>query len=191
MAEGARTRTARCPAAVRAPGPLTGRFVPAKPQDKPKPDEHLQAQGGVGDVQHYYTSPHGANDALHEWVNQVVLAYNIQAHNDKESGEERQVFAQVQYSLTTQQFTVSFGGQESYVFALPANLQLSFWAQLTAGQNVSGGTSQESLSAGAQLVWQPADWLSFGIQGGAGPTVQSQGPSSIDRSGLLFFQIQK
>ncbi len=175
---------------------LAGQFVPAKPADKGMFDrgqnsQHLGVQGGAGDVSHYYTSPHGANDALHEWVSQVVAAYTIQRHPNNESGEEHQIFAQVQYSLTTKQFTVSFGGQESYVFALPANLQLSFWAQLTAGQNVSGGTSQESLSAGTQLVWQPADWLSFGVQGGVGPTVQSSGPSSIDRSGLLFFQIQK
>jgi hypothetical protein len=115
----------------------------------------------------------------------------MQRHQSGDSGEERQVFAQVQYSLTTKQFTVSFGGQEAYVFALPADLQLSFWAQLTAGQNVSGGVSQESVSAGSQLTWQPNDWLTFGVQGGAGPTVQSQGPSSIDRSGLIFFQIQK
>lgn len=83
------------------------------------------------------------------------------------------------------------GGPSSRGSVRTSNLQLSFWAQLTAGQNVTAGSSQQSLSVGTQLVWQPADWLSFGVQGGVGPTVQSQGPSSIDRSGLLFFQIQK
>lgn len=174
-----------------APAPIGPPAAPAPPAKAAGDSEHLGVQGGAGDVRHYYTTPYGPHDALHEWVNQVVAAYTIQRHKNNESGEERQIFAQVQYSLTTKQFTVSFGGQESYVIALPANLQLSFWAQLTAGQNVSGGTSQESLSAGTQLVWQPADWLSFGVQGGVGPTVQSSGPSSIDRSGLLFFQIQK
>ncbi len=174
-----------------APAPMGPPEAPTPPAKAGGETEHLGVQGGVGDVRHYYTTPYGPNDALHEWVNQVVAAYTMQRHANNQSGEERQIFAQVQYSLTTKQFTVSFGGQESYVIALPANLQLSFWAQLTAGQNVSGGTSQESLSAGTQLVWQPADWLSFGVQGGVGPTVQSHGPSSIDRSGLLFFQIQK
>jgi hypothetical protein len=174
------------------PAPMGPPEAPPPAASKALDDiEHLGVQGGVGDVRHHYTTPYGPNDALHEWVNQVVAAYTMQRHRNNESGEERQIFAQVQYSLTTKQFTVSFGGQESYVIALPANLQLSFWAQLTAGQNVSGGTSQESLSAGTQLVWQPNDWLSFGVQGGAGPTVQSQGPSSVDRTGLLFFQIQK
>ena len=153
--------------------------------------DQVSVQAGLGDVRHYYTSPHGANDALHEWLAQFVAAYTMQLHGKDKSGEERQIFAQVQYSLSTGQWTVSFGGQESYVIALPANLQLSFWAQLTAGENISARSEQKSLTAGTQLVWQPKDWLAVGAQAGLGPTVQSGGPSSIDCGALIFFQIQR
>ncbi len=169
-------------------GPVGAGGPATRKKDDP---EHLQVQGGVGDVRHYYTSPHGANDALHEWVTQVVGRLHRAAPPERRERRGAPDLRPGAVQPDHRQFTVSFGGQESYVFALPANLQLSFWAQLTAGQNVSGGTTQESLAAGTQLAWQPADWLSFGVQGGVGPTVQSQGPSSIDRSGLIFFQIQQ
>ena len=121
----------------------------------------------------------------------MVAAYTKQMHGKNKSGEERQIFVQVQYSLTTHQWTVGFGGQEAYVIALSPTMQLSFWAQLMAGENVSSGTQQQSLSAGTQFVWQPNDWASFGAQLGVGPTRQSTGPSSVDRGALIFFQIQK
>jgi hypothetical protein len=159
-------------------------------REQPEESEHLGVQAGFGDVRHYFTTPAGPHDALHEWLLQVVTAYTDQLHGRNKSGQERQFFAQVQYSITTQQWTVSFGGQESYVIALPANLQLSFWSQLMAGVNINAKAQQESLSAGAQFAWQPNDWLTFGAQAGVGPTVQSPGPSSIDRGALIFFQIQ-
>jgi hypothetical protein len=107
------------------------------------------------------------------------------------SGEERQVFATVQYSLTTQQFTVAFGGTEQYTFALSDTLQATFWVQLQAGRNINARSTQEQLTAGAQFVWQPNDWFSIGAQYGLGPTLQSAGPNSVDRQGLIFFQVQK
>ena len=171
-------------------GTAAGKELP--PRKPPgEESEQVSAQAGLGDVQHYYTSPHGANDPLHEWLSQFVAAYTIQHHAKNKSGEESQIFAQVQYSLSTRQFTLSFGGQESYVIALRPDLQLSFWAQLMAGENVSSRTQQKSLTAGTQIVWQPKDWLGIGAQAGIGPTVQSSGPSSIDRGALIFFQIQK
>jgi hypothetical protein len=154
-------------------------------------NEQVSVQVGLGAVKHYYTSPHGANDPLHEWLSQFMAGYTMQLHAKNKSGEERQIFAQVTYSLTTRQWTVSIGGLESYVIVLRPDLQLSFWAQLMAGENVSSRTQQESLSVGAQFVWQPKDWLAFGAQAGVGPTVQSSGPSSIDPGALIFFQIQK
>lgn len=114
--------------------------------------------------------------------------YTGQYHGKDESGEERQAFAQAQYSLTTRQWTVGFGGQESYVINLPANLQLSFWAQL--GADVTAGAGQVQLQAGAQFAWQPKDWLTFAAQVGLGPTLQTSGPNSADRTGLIFIQIQ-
>jgi hypothetical protein len=120
-----------------------------------------------------------------------MAAYTRQYHADKKSGQERQLFAQVQYSMTTKQWTVVGGFQESFVIALPANLQLSFWGQLTAGSNVSAGAPQVALSVGTQFTWQPKDWFTLGAQLGIGPTVQSGTPNSIDRGALFFLQIQK
>jgi hypothetical protein len=148
-------------------------------------------QAGMGDVSHHYTTPAGPNDALHEWVFQAMAAYTKQLHGKNQSGQERQLFLQAQYSLTTKQWTLVGGVQASYVFALPANLQLSFWGQLTAGSNVTTGSPQLSLSAGAQFAWQPRDWFTIGAQLGVGPTVQSGTPTSIDRGALFFLQVQK
>jgi hypothetical protein len=164
--------------------------APPKPKTDPE-GEQGSVQASVGGVRHYYTTPFGPHDALREALVQVVAAYTMQRHAKNESGEERQIFAQIQYSITTGQFTVSFGGQEAYVLALPHDLQLSFWAQLQAGDNVNSRVQQESLTAGTQISWQPKDWLTIGAQLGAGPTVQSSGPSSIDLSGVFLLQIQK
>jgi len=95
----------------------------------------------------------------------------------------------VQYSLTSREWTVNFGYQESWVIPLPGRLQLSFWAQVMGMPVVSSGTGQGSLSAGTQLTWQPLDWLTFGAQYGLGPTIQSSGQNSVDRSGQILFQI--
>jgi outer membrane protein OmpA-like peptidoglycan-associated protein len=148
-------------------------------------------QVGMGDVSHYYTTPAGPHDALHEWLFQAMAAYTRQKHGNNQSGEERQLFAQVQYSLTTRQWTVVGGFQEAFVIALPVNLQLSFWGQLTAGSNVSAGAPQVALSVGSQFAWQPKDWFTLGAQVGIGPTVQQGSPNSIDRGALFFLQIQK
>jgi hypothetical protein len=162
------------------------------PKSKSDPEgEQGSVQASVGGVRHYYTTPFGPHDALREALVQVVAAYTMQRHEKNESGEERQIFAQIQYSITTGQFTVSFGGQEAYVLALPHDLQVSFWAQLQAGDNVNARVQQESLTAGTQISWQPKDWLTVGAQLGAGPTVQSSGPSSIDLSGVFLLQIQQ
>ena len=64
---------------------------------------------------------------------------------------------------------MSIGAQDSFVFVLPANLQLSLWAQFMTGADISTGSLQGSLSAGTQLVWQPKGWLAVGAQGGVGP----------------------
>ena len=178
--------SAGSPEGGRAPTPVT-------PVTAPTPEEHEQVsvQAGVGDVRHFYTTPAGPNDALHEWLNQFVAAYTAQHHGKDESGTELQISATVQYSLTTHQMTVLVGGQVLYVWQLPAKFQLSFWAQLQAGENVSATSTQEQLAAGTRLTWQPKDWLALGAQVGVGPTVQSSGPNSIDRSAVFFFQIQK
>ncbi len=152
--------------------------------------DQWSAQAGLGGVRHFYTSASGSAP-LTEWLNQYQVALTKQYHGKDQSGEERQGFFQAQYSLTTGQWTLGFGGQESYVIALPANLQLSFWAQLMAGENITVGGTQAQLSAGSQFVWQPKDWLSVGAQAGLGPTFQSAGPNSLDLGGLIFVQIQR
>ena len=152
--------------------------------------DQWSAQGGLGGVRHFYTSAAGSAP-LTEWLNQYQAALTKQYHGKDQSGEERQGFIQAQYSLTTRQWTLGFGGQESYVIALPANLQLSFWAQLMAGENITVGGTQAQLSAGSQFVWQPKDWLAVGAQAGLGPTFQSAGPNSLDLGGLIFIQIQQ
>jgi outer membrane protein OmpA-like peptidoglycan-associated protein len=164
----------------------------AKPKTPASPGgTQGSVQAGLGDVSHYYTTPAGPHDALHEWLFQAMAAYTRQKHGKDKSGEERQLFAQVQYSLTTKQWTVVGGFQESFVIALPANLQLSFWGQLTAGSNVTTGSPQVALSVGSQFAWQPSDWFTLGAQLGIGPTAQSGTPNSIDRGALFFLQIQK
>lgn len=79
-----------------APAPMGPPEAPTPPAKAADDTEHLGVQGGVGDVRHHYTTPYGPNDALHEWVNQVVAAYTMQRHKNNQSGEERQIFAQVQ-----------------------------------------------------------------------------------------------
>lgn len=155
--------------------------------------EQVSAQVGVGYVGHRYTTPSGPGDPLHEWLNQFVGAYNIVHHGKDESGTELQISVTVQYSLTTHQETVLVGGQVLYVRPLPWDFQLGLWAQLQGGRNVSAASNQEQLAAGAQLNWQPKDkdWLSIGAQIGAGPTVQSSGPNSVDINAMFVFQIQK
>lgn len=172
------------------PGPAASGAQAGKQTGGAQQGDQISAQAGVGDVRHFYTAQ-APNAVLYEWLTQLTTAYTKQLHGPNKSGEERQAFAQVQYSLTTKQWTVGFGGQESYVIVLPANLQLSFWAQLMAGTNISTGVGQGSLQAGTQLTWQPADWLAFVFQAGLGPTVQASGPSSIDRTGLISIQIMK
>jgi hypothetical protein len=163
-----------------------------KPETPAEPGgTQTSLQAGFGDVSHYYTTPAGPHDALHEWMFQAATAYTRQFHGDKKSGQERQLFVQAQYSMTTKQWTVVGGFQESFVIALPKNLQLSFWAQLTGGSNISAGAAQVALSAGTQFTWQPRDWFTFGAQLGFGPTVQQGSPNSIDRGALFFLQIQK
>ncbi len=152
--------------------------------------DQWSAQGGLGGVRHFYTSAAGSAP-LTEWLNQYQAALTKQYHGKDQSGEERQGFIQAQYSLTTRQWTLGFGGQESYVIALPANLQWSFWAQLMAGENITVGGTQAQLSAGSQFVWQPKDWFAVGAQAGLGPTFQSAGPNSFDLGGLIFIQIQR
>jgi len=142
-------------------------------------------------TQHIYTTPAGPNDALHEWLFQAVGAYTRQFHADKKSGPEGQILIQGQYSLTSKQWTLLGGIQPSYVFALPANLQLSFWLQLTGGANLATGVAQLGLSAGTQLQWAPTDFLAIGAQAGAGPTWNRGGANSVDVSGLVFIQIMK
>ena len=167
--------------------PGSSSVPPAKQPEGGKGQVSFQA--GVGSVEHSYMAPAGPNDALHEWLMQVAVAYTKQLHKKDKSGEERQYFAQVQYSLTSREWTVNFGYQESWVIPLPGRLQLSFWAQVMGMPVVSSGTGQGSLSAGTQLTWQPLDWLTFGAQYGLGPTIQSSGQNSVDRSGQILFQI--
>ena len=153
--------------------------------------DQASVQAGVATVRHSFLTAADANTALQEWQLQVQAAETKRLHREGQSGEERQVFAQVTFSGTTQQWTVNFGGQEQFVFVLPANLQLSLWAQAMAGTNVSSGVAQGSAAAGLQLIWQPNNWFAAGGQVGSGPTVQAVGPSSIDSGALLFLQLQQ
>jgi Domain of unknown function (DUF4157) len=174
--------------ADRQTGPADPDKVP--PQQDSGPSVQVSAQLGGGDTWHFYATRAGANDKLHEWMSAAVVAYTRQLHDENKSGEERQMFAQLQQSLSTGQWTLGVGVQESYVYVLPRNLQLSFWAQVMVGRNVSTGTTQSSLSGGAQFAAQPKKWLTLGGQLGVGPTMQSSGPNSIDLGGLVFIQIQ-
>jgi outer membrane protein OmpA-like peptidoglycan-associated protein len=173
------------------PKPDTPQPDPGKPDTPANSSGQKSAQVGLGYVKHSYTTPAGPNDALHEWLIQAQLAYTRQFHAEKKSGKELQFFVQGQYSLTTKQWTAVGGGQVSYVFALPENLQLSFWGQLTGGANISARSGQLAVSVGSQFTWQPSDWLTFGAQAGIGPTLQTDGPNSNDKTGLFFLQVQK
>jgi outer membrane protein OmpA-like peptidoglycan-associated protein len=179
-------------ATPQAPAAQPANPAPATPEKPANPGSSVQlnAQAGVGDVSHLYTTPAGPHDALHEWVVQFMAGYTRQYHADKKSGEERGLFVQAQYSITTKQWTIVGGVQEAYAFALPANLTYTFWSQLTAGSNVTTGSPQIALSVGPQIGWQPADWVTLGAQLGLGPTIQAGAPISIDRTGLLYIQFQ-
>ena len=177
------------------PGPK-----PPQPPQQPEPKkttessgsqqgQQLSGQVGAGRVHHRFTTPVLPNTALHEWLVQATAGYTKQYHGKDQSGEERQVFAQAQYSGATGKWTVGFGGQESYVVQLPVNLQASFWAQLMGG-NLGTGDPNLALSGGVQFAWQPKDWLQFAAQYGIGPTVPESGPASWDGTWMIFVQIQ-
>jgi hypothetical protein len=181
--------------APKAPEPAPPDSTPPDKSDKPAdpnaPSSQIGGQAAVGYVSHHYTTPAGPNDALHEWLVQAMLGYTRQLHGKNLSGPELQGFGQVQYSLTTKQFTIGVGGQVSYVLALPANLQLSFWGQLTGNVNPASGVKQLSPTVGTQLQWQPVDFFAIGAQAGVGPNYQTSGPNSTDRGVTFFIQITK
>ncbi len=166
---------------------------PSPSPTAPPPNAGLQysAQVGVGGVGHIFATKVAPNTALYEWVTQAQLAITNQLHPKNKSGAEQQVFVQAQYSLTTKQWTVAPGLQGSKVFQLSDTLQASFWAQLTGGLNVTAGTGQAGLSAGAQLQWQPADFFAVVGQVGGGPTAQTSGPGSFDLGFTISIQITK
>jgi outer membrane protein OmpA-like peptidoglycan-associated protein len=172
-----------------------------KPQPQPTPQPTPEPSGskeghvwsgqvGLGHVDHWFTTPVGPNTVLKEWLLQAVAAYTKQLHGKDKSGEERQVFLLAQLSLKTGQWTLGFGGQEAGVIQLPLNLQASFWAQLMGGSNVSTGIPQLDLSFGAQIAWQPKDWIQFAAQCGIGPTVPTSGAASWDGTCMLTIQPQ-
>jgi outer membrane protein OmpA-like peptidoglycan-associated protein len=149
-------------------------------------------QGGFGYTRHFYTTPAGPNDPLSEWVTQVVLAKTRQFHGKDRSGFELQGAIQVQYSLTTGQWSVGAQLQPSYVIPFGSNkFQWSSFVQLLVGGNVSAGSGLLQPTLGTQLAWQPTDWLNLSAQITAGGTAQFPGPSSIDLNGLFVITIQK
>ena len=163
----------------------------ATPSNPNAPTTQISGQAGVGGVQHIYTTPAGPNDALREFVLQTQVAITKQLHAKNQSGLEKQLFVQAQYSFTTKQWTIAVGGQVAQVFQLTDDLQASFFAQLQQGANVNTGQGQTAAAAGAQLQWQPKDWFSVVGQGTGGPVTQSGGPSSVDLGFTISIQIQK
>jgi outer membrane protein OmpA-like peptidoglycan-associated protein len=148
-------------------------------------------QGGVGIARHFYITPAGPNDPLTEWVTQVVVTATRQLHEKDRSGFELQGAIQVQYSLTSGQWSVGAGPQLSYVVPFASNkFQWSSFVQLVAGGNVSAGSGLLQPVLGTQLAWQPTDWFNLSAQIGAGGTAQFPGPGSVDLSGLFIITVQ-
>jgi outer membrane protein OmpA-like peptidoglycan-associated protein len=180
-------------AGPRDAGPQDATPQDAGPQDagEQAAGNQLSLQAGTGGVGHIYTTPAGPNPALYEFLLQLQAAYTYQFHPENKSGKELQVFFQAQYSVSTGQVTLGGGVQGSYVRALSHHLQLSFWAQLMGGKNLTSGAVQLQPAVGTQIVWQPQDvkWLQVGAQLGGGPTVQFPGPTSVDISPVIFIAI--
>jgi outer membrane protein OmpA-like peptidoglycan-associated protein len=152
----------------------------------------LSVQGGIGYTRHFYTTPAGSKDPLGEWVIQIVRAYTLQFHEDKRPGLELQFPVQVQYSLTTGQWSVAVGTQLSYVHPLAGDkFQWSVFAQGLAGPNISADSWLLQPAAGAQITWQPTDWFNLAIQATGGYTAQTPGPSSVDLGGLFVITVQR
>ena len=173
------------------PEPVDEKPTPAEPE---KSKNQLSLGIGGGATLHRYLSTPGPKDPLAETLFTVAGAYTRQFHRDKAAGAELQVPLQLQYSLEAKKYTLSVGGQASYVvpFGDPTDpkWQFSAYVQALVGGDTTGGF-QLSGSAGLQLTFQPKDWLQIGVQASPlGGTVQTSGPSSFDMSGLLFIQIQ-
>ena len=164
---------------------------PVTPTPPAPPTTQISGQVGIGGVQHLYTTPAGPNNALHEWVVQAQAAITKQLHAKNQSGAEKQLFVQAQYSLTTKQWTLAVGGQVAQVFQLSDVLQASFFGQLQFGQNITAGNAQAALAAGAQLQWQPTDWFAVVGQATGGPVAQPGGPDSVDLGFTISIQIMK
>ena len=148
-------------------------------------------QGGVGPTRHFYVTPAGSSDPLIEWVTQVVAAYTRQSHGKDQPGRELQGAVQLQYSLTTRQWSLGAQLQGSYVVPFAKNkLQWSSFVQLLAGGNLSTGSLLLQPALGTQLTWQPVDWFNISAQITAGGTAQTIGPASLDLNGLFVITIQ-
>jgi outer membrane protein OmpA-like peptidoglycan-associated protein len=152
----------------------------------------VAAQGGFGYTRHHYTTPAQRTDPLGEWVAQAVAAYTRQIHRENQAGLELQFPIQVQYSLTTRQWSVASGLQLSYIVPFGGGqFQWSAFAQALAGPNISADSWLFQPAAGTQLTWQPANWLTLAGQITAGYTTQTSGPSSRDVSGMFVITFQK
>jgi hypothetical protein len=189
-----------------APDPTQGGTKAATQGGTALPDaasgsNQLSAQAGVGYTRHHYTTPAKGTDPLGEWVTQAVLAYTRQMHKDKQAGLELQFPLQVQYSLTTGQWTIGGGSQLSYVvpFGSEKQFQWSGFVQALAGPSVTVGPGRNVTvdswlfqpALGTQLTWQPKDWLTISGQITGGSTTQTSGPSSLDVGGVFVITVQR
>jgi len=165
---------------------------PVTPTPPPAATTQISGQVGFGGVKHIYTSPFNPNTAPpSEWVVQVQAAVTKQRHAKNQSGREDQVFVQAQYSVTTKQWTIAVGGQVAQVFQLSDTVQASLFGQLQFGQNLSAAQAQAAAAAGAQIQWQPVDWLAIVGQATGGPVSQPGGPDSVDLGFAVSIQIMK
>ncbi|MDQ2752855.1 MAG: DUF4157 domain-containing protein [Bacteroidota bacterium] len=149
-------------------------------------------QASTGGVLHHYVTPAGSTDPLREWVVQTTAAYTRQLHGANQSGLELQGLIQAQYSITTGQWSVLGGGQATYAIDLSHNLTAGIFAQLLTGAVLTDPLQWQIQPAiGAQIVWQPADWFSIGLQGSGSYTRSFGGPSSLDAGGSFLITISR
>ncbi len=188
------------PVPTPAPSPAPAPVPTPAPSPAPAPGtapkafiKHTLITLSPGVVGHWYTQPKSPSDPTAEGILQLTLAKLYQFHLENASGNEVQVPVQIQYSKTTNQFTVLGGVQWSYVFPLPHDFTIGPFVQGLLGGNVTQGVFQVQPAFGVGAGYNPDahKWLNCQLQFGPSYTYQQSGPNSIDLGFTIGCGIQK
>jgi hypothetical protein len=156
------------------------------------PSDQWAIQGALGYNRHFYLTPSSPTDPLAEWAVQLLGTYTHPFHR-RPYGFELTVPLQVQYSLTTGQWSVATGAQPQYVVPFAGNrFQWSVFSQLLVGGNLSTGAAQLQFAPiGTQIQLQlgRGNWFQTGFSFAPTFTGTVGSPTSFDLNPTFFITI--